>query len=442
MTHQVGLFLFKNDLRIDDNPALARAAAEVGQLICLYCLEAKKPPSGLLAPSDLSVHRENFLHQSLTDLDCSLKSLGQRLVVSTESALDIIPQLIIQHNIVQVYCSENVGDYENQLWQCLNKRYPLIGFQRIASHTLFDQSELPFMLAELPDSFSKFRKVIEPLKIKPPLAQITGLPPSPVSPTAWLWDSDRSAHHHLFEGGEQQGLAHLERYFEAEHASTYKDTRNGLDGLDYSTKFSPWLANGCLSVRRVVRRLRDYECKMGANDSTYWIYVELLWREYYQFYAHRYGKRLFGFSGIKSRNPTTSFYPERFQKWCQGNTPYPIVNACMKQLNSSGYMSNRGRQLVASCFVHELGLDWRHGAAYMEQQLIDYDIASNWGNWQYLAGVGADPRHHRRFDLTKQTQIYDPDRIFIKHWGGDMHDPVLDSVDAADWPVFKPQEAR
>ena len=153
MTHQVGLFLFKNDLRIDDNPALARAAAEVGQLICLYCLEAKKPPSGLLAPSDLSVHRENFLHQSLTDLDCSLKSLGQRLVVSTESALDIIPQLIIQHNIVQVYCSENVGDYENQLWQCLNKRYPLIGFQRIASHTLFDQSELPFVLAELPDSF-------------------------------------------------------------------------------------------------------------------------------------------------------------------------------------------------------------------------------------------------------------------------------------------------
>jgi len=442
MTHQVGLFLFKNDLRIDDNPALARAAAEVGQLICLYCLEAKKPPSGLLAPSDLSVHRENFLHQSLTDLDCSLKSLGQRLVVSTESALDIIPQLIIQHNIVQVYCSENVGDYENQLWQCLNKRYPLIGFQRIASHTLFDQSELPFVLAELPDSFYKFRKVIEPLKIKPPLAQITGLPPSPVSPAAWQWDSDRSAHHQLFEGGEQQGLAHLERYFEAELASTYKDTRNGLDGMDYSTKFSPWLANGCLSARRVVRRLRDYEGKMGANDSTYWIYVELLWREYYQLYAHRYGKRLFGFSGIKSRNPTTSFYPERFQKWCQGNTPYPIVNACMKQLNSSGYMSNRGRQLVASCFVHELGLDWRHGAAYMERQLIDYDIASNWGNWQYLAGVGADPRHHRRFDLTKQTQIYDPDRIFIKHWGGDTHDPVLDSVDAADWPVFKPQEAR
>ena len=112
----------------------------------------------------------------------------------------------------------------------------------------------------------------------------------------------------------------------------------------------------------------------------------------------------------------------------------------MKQLNSTGYMSNRGRQLVASCFVHELSLDWRYGAAFMEQQLIDYDIASNWGNWQYLAGVGADPRGHRRFDLAKQTKIYDPKQEFIKRWGGDLHDNGLDSVDAADWPVSDTQQ--
>ena len=220
-------------------------------------------------------------------------------------------------------------------------------------------------------------------------------------------------------------------------ASSYKDTRNGLDGMDYSTKFSPWLANGSLSVRQLVHSLRNYERSVGANDSTYWIYFELLWREYYQFYAHRHGKRLFDLSGIKTSKPATSFYPERFQKWCHGNTPYPIVNACMKQLNSSGYMSNRGRQLVASCFVHELGLNWRYGAAYMEQQLIDHDVASNWGNWQYLAGVGADPRGHRRFDLIKQGQIYDPKGSFIKHWGGDQYDAALDSVDAADWPISR-----
>ncbi|WP_459782420.1 FAD-binding domain-containing protein, partial [Photobacterium sp. R1] len=106
----------------------------------------------------------------------------------------------------------------------------------------------------------------------------------------------------------------------------------------------------------------------------------------------------------------------RFQQWCNGKTGYPIVDACMRQLNQTGYMSNRGRQLVASCFVHELALDWRYGAAYFEQQLIDYDVASNWGNWQYLAGVGADPRGWRYFDLEKQTKMYDPDGDFIHRW--------------------------
>ena len=88
----------------------------------------------------------------------------------------------------------------------------------------------------------------------------------------------------------------------------------------------------------------------------------------------------------------------------------------MKQLNHTGYMSNRGRQIVASCFIHELGLDWRYGATYFEQQLIDYDVASNWGNWQYLAGVGADPRGCRQFNLKKQTQQHDPKGEFMDKW--------------------------
>jgi deoxyribodipyrimidine photo-lyase len=185
----------------------------------------------------------------------------------------------------------------------------------------------------------------------------------------------------------------------------------------------------------VIARLKLYERDVEQNESTYWIYFELLWREYFQWYAHRHKDRLFDFSGISLVKPQTSFYAERYQKWCHGNTPYPIVNALMKQLNSTGYMSNRGRQLIASCFVHELSLDWRYGAAYLEQHLIDYDEASNWGNWQYLAGVGADPKGHRKFDLLKQTEIYDSDGEFVKRWAGNQADSELDSVDATDWPV-------
>jgi deoxyribodipyrimidine photo-lyase len=265
---------------------------------------------------------------------------------------------------------------------------------------------------------------------------VTHLPPAFIAPIQWhsrfynstVTESD-------FVGGEAEGNLHVEGYFNSQHPSTYKQTRNGLDGMDYSTKFSPWLSLGCISVRRIVQRLKQYESEIIANDSTYWIYFELLWREYFQWYGEQYGEKMTAFSGIKDHAPITSFYPERFQKWCQGTTPYPIVNACMKQLKATGYMSNRGRQLVASCFVHELSLDWRYGAAYMEQQLIDFDLGSNWGNWQYLAGVGADPRGHRQFDLEKQTHIYDPKQQFIHRWQGQCDNLPLDSIDPSDWPI-------
>ena len=121
-------------------------------------------------------------------------------------------------------------------------------------------------------------------------------------------------------------------------------------------------------------------------------------------------------------------------------TAFPLVNACMRQLNQTGFMSNRGRQIVASCLVNELQLDWRYGAAYFETQLVDYDVSSNWGNWQYLAGVGADPRGLRRFDINKQTEMYDPELHFIKKWCGEEYTRisdanVIDSVDMVDWPT-------
>lgn len=98
-------------------------------------------------------------------------------------------------------------------------------------------------------------------------------------------------------------------------------------------------------------------------------------------------------------------------------------------------MSNRGRQIVASCLVNELGIDWRYGAAYFQEMLIDYDTASNWGNWQYIAGVGVDPRGGRHFDIAKQTRIFDPDNAFINKWQGQYEQAALDSIDAADWPI-------
>lgn len=247
-----------------------------------------------------------------------------------------------------------------------------------------------------------------------------------------------------FFGGESSARDHLKRYFSDERAHQYKHVRNALGGWENSTKFSPWLANGCLSARQVIDALHKFEQKSERSDSSYWIFFELLWREYFFWYAFYHQQALFRFSGIHRRRPLTSFYPERFRSWADGSTPYPLVNACMKQLNQTGYMSNRGRQLVASCLVNEMKLDWRYGAAYFEAQLIDYDVATNWGNWQYLAGVGADPRSTdqggRHFDLKKQQQRFDPKGVFVREWLGkgasiEHSDSAIDHIDATGWPI-------
>ncbi len=445
---KVGIFWFNHDLRMDDNAALLRAASEVDQLICLYCVDTSSAGPGWQQPVRLSSRRREFLLESLQDLEAQLSQYGQKLVVRLQSPLEAIAQLITVHNVSHLYSSHHVGSYENRIWNTLRKRYAMLEFTQSHTHTLFNPSQLPFTIEQLPGSFSKFRRLVEKMdldsSISAPCDAPAKLPPPAlVVDMAWqpLWQQhfpsqvDSHIPPALFKGGASAAEKHLKGYFAKDLASSYKLTRNGLDGMDYSTKFSPWLANGALSPRRIVQQLQEYEARAGANDSTYWIFFELLWREYFQWYGHKHQQQLYAFSGIGNSAPTTSFYPERFKKWCVGNTPYAIINACMKQLNVTGYLSNRGRQLVASCFVHELGLDWRHGAAYMEQQLVDFDVASNWGNWQYLAGVGADPRGHRRFDLQKQAQIYDPNNQFVQRWAGDQTLQPLDSVDAADWPI-------
>lgn len=444
MKYRTGLIYLQDDLRLDDNPLIHKAATECEQLLFVYCVNPKWFQSNRYGLITVGTHRWRFLLESLTDLRSQLQIRGQDLVLCVQSPLHALAELFSQYPIDVLYSSTHAGLYERTYQQLLQRRYPLIRHEQVTTQTLFSAQQLPFALQELPASFSKFRRQLEELDLRQaitaPLAAPQQLPPPPRFIKALL-DKQSTALPAIattskphFVGGEQAALQHLHNYFTSGAASSYKATRNALDDWSSSTKFSPWLANGSLSPRRIHQRLCSYEQEHGANEDTYWIFFELLWREYFHWYAHKHGRRLFNFTGIQAKRPQTSFYASRWQQWCSGTTAYPIVNACMNQLNATGYMSNRGRQLVASCFVHELQLDWRYGAAFFEQQLIDYDVASNWGNWQYLAGVGADPRGHRRFDLDKQTQQYDPTGAFIKRWHGDVA-AQPEWIDAADWPI-------
>ena len=221
-----------------------------------------------------------------------------------------------------------------------------------------------------------------------------------------------------WHGDEASALAHVKRYFSSNLPQRYKQTRNGLVGTDYSTKFSPWLAVGALSPRAIWEALEAHEAERGQNDGTYWIWFELLWRDHFRLMMRRFGRRLFLKYGLLDAppSPKADQKPAIFQMWTQGRTKEPFVDAGMRELAATGYLSNRMRQNVASYLIHELQGDWRAGAAWFEHSLIDYDVHSNQGNWAYIAGVGTDPRGGRAFNIQKQAQDYDRSGDYRKLW--------------------------
>ena len=186
-------------------------------------------------------------------------------------------------------------------------------------------------------------------------------------------------------------------------------------GTDYSSKLSPWLANGCISAKTIYWKVKEYEAEFGANESTYWLIFELVWRDYFKYISLKHGNSFFKIDGILQKKYAWKSNELQVQKWIDGRTEEPFVNANMIELKETGFMSNRGRQNVASFFAKELLLDWRIGAAYFESMLIDYDVHSNYGNWSYISGVGNDPRD-RKFNVKKQAKNYDPDNRYQDNW--------------------------
>ncbi|MDC0423432.1 DASH family cryptochrome, partial [Methylophilaceae bacterium] len=222
--------------------------------------------------------------------------------------------------------------------------------------------------------------------------------------------------HKDFMGGEKAGMSYLKKYFNSEKPSTYKKTRNELMGINFSTKMSPWLSNGFLSSRQIFNFLEDYENKKTKNESTYWIFFELMWRDYFRLIFKKFGNNIFHKQGLKFFKAKVEHSTNNFNLWMVGETKNKFINAGMVELKETGFLSNRMRQIVASYLVNELACDWRAGAAWFESQLIDYDVYSNQCNWAYIAGCGTDPRGGRHFNIDKQREAYDPQSKYLKFW--------------------------
>jgi len=384
----------------------------------------------------LGPQRDRFLRESVQDLRENLQARGQDLMVLEGSPELVLPELVARFSITELSTSFTPGYYEQRAIEYLQSKLT-IPVEVHRGNSLFDRDGLPFDLGAIPGVFSPFRRKVEKLAVRTPSAAPDRLPPPPAGQYDAIPTSVATPNPALpLPGGRSAGLRRLRQFItDEESIITYKETRNCLDGLDGSSTFSPWLANGNLSVREVAHAIFQFERNRVSNDSTYWLFFELLWREFFYWRAVRDDRALFKAGGVAGKLRNCTFDPRSFARWCAGDTNHALVNALMRQLVTTGWMSNRGRQIAASALIHEHGIDWRFGAAFFEKHLIDYDVGSNYGNWQYIAGVGCDPRGGRHFNLEKQTAQYDPDGLFTAKWDGDRPAQPTYVTDAADWPI-------
>lgn len=413
----VAIYFFRNDLRLRDNPAFILACKKADSLLPIYIHEEKLEKETQWGFSRVGQHRKAFLQESLEDLRVQLRQLGSDLFELAGDPKEIFTSLCIDFDVSQIYCEQIEAPEEMKQIRTLES----LGLKVICSwqSSMLDLDSLPFQLQQMPDVFTQFRQQVERQKLRftNPAEVPTEIPPLPVGVEAISKASHLETQFDKkpFLGGESRALLHIKQYFDRRLPDTYKQTRNQLIGMDYSSKFSPWLALGCCSARSIAKKLIEYELEYGANDGTYWLWFELLWRDYFRFLHFKYGNKLYRSQGLGTE-PKNLFSAAKFKQWATGNTGELLIDAGMRELQKTGYLSNRMRQIVASYWIYSMQGDWQAGAAWFELQLVDYDVYSNQGNWLYIAGKGTDPRGGRPMNLVKQTQDHDPDELYQKIW--------------------------
>lgn len=425
--HKTALIWFTNNLRTIDNVLLANACKEYTNVIAVYFFDPNHYKKDVFGFTKTGKYRAQFLIETVNNLKDSLEKLNISLLTFLDHPENLISGIVSEYSIDVLFLQKEFTSEETTCIQKTKAQLPKeISVLEEYDQFLYHPDDIPFTPVEIPVTFTSFRKKIEkygtikqrfyPTKKDESnlILNKTEIPTLNKLNLTAVSNSNNSAF--PFSGGENNALERLEYYFfETKKIAVYKQTRNGLIGTDYSSKFSPWLANGSISAKMIYWELKKYEKEVENNQSTYWMYFELLWRDYFKYIAIKHGKHLFKRNGILKKEYSWNKNNSVIQHWINGNTKEPFVNANMIELKETGWMSNRGRQNVASYFAKELQQDWRIGAAYFESMLLDYDPHSNYGNWQYIAGVGNDPRN-RKFNIQLQAQRYDKNHTFRRLW--------------------------
>jgi len=417
------IYWFRKNLRLYDNPSLAEAIKNYDEIIFIYIKNESFFNPLKHDENKIGEFRKKFLDESVINLETNLKKINIRLYIFDGDLVEIFTEINMNFKSNIVFATKEVGWYEESEEKTLNEN----GFdlRLYEDQNLFELEKLPYDIEELPLIFTHFRKKVEK---NVTIRNIEKYEIPSYSTKEFSFKklvnvehpktklSNKSAY--PFIGGEDDGIKRLNSYlWETNNIENYKETRNGLVGTEYSSKFSAYLSLGCISPVQVYQEVKKYEKEVKKNSSTYWIIFELLWREFFRYVYLKAENKIFLKNGINGNIFSKNFNNniDAFTAWKNGETGQDFIDANMIELKKTGFMSNRGRQNVASYLINDLDINWVWGASYFEKHLIDYDVTSNWCNWMYMAGVGNNTRNWV-FNPERQSDMYDKDGLFRSNW--------------------------
>ena len=406
---EISIFWFRRDLRLEDNTGLSEALQSGYQVIPIFIFDADI----LDQLEDKNDRRVDYIHQALEKINAELKESGSRLQTYYGKPLDIFKKIITEYKIKSVYC---------------NRDYEPAAIKR-------DTEVKEFLQAENIHFFDYKDQVIFE---KNEVTKDNNEPYTVYTPYSRKWKNNFNAeqisvaavkNENFYQSVFKNILSLKEIGFEKTDLQfkvptlepviiDHYDKNRDFPSLDATTHLGIALRFGTISIRTCV--------KFALKHNETWL-NELIWREFFMqilFHFPKVVKKCFKekYEHIPWRNNE-----EEFEKWCNGTTGYPIVDAGMRQLNQTGQMHNRVRMIVASFLTKHLLIDWRWGEAYFAKKLLDYDLSANNGNWQWAAGCGCDAApYFRVFNPDEQTKKFDKDLKYIKKWNPECEKSIFE----------------
>ncbi len=417
MNKRIHIFWFRRDLRLFDNHGFLKALQNDELVLPIFIFDKE-----ILDKLPKNDARVSFIHETLTSMNETLKLKNKGISIYYGQPLSIFTELKNNFEIASIYTNHDYEPYarerDEQVRDFCNQNS--IEFKTFKDQVFFEKNDIvkadgnPYLVYT--PYKNKWKETFHKTDLNSYESET--LLDNCVNDFSFNWVR-------LEDMGFEESLIKVLPYKATpDLIEGYEDTRN-FPAIDYGTsKLGPHLRFGTVSVRQMIQKA------IAQKNEIFW--SELIWREFFMQILWHYPHTLTNafkpkYDAIQWRNNK-----EEFERWKQGKTGYPLVDAGMRELNTTGYMHNRVRMLVGSFLCKHLLIDWRWGEAYFAEKLLDYDMSANIGNWQWVAGTGVDAApYFRIFNPTTQIQKFDKQHLYIKKWVKDLEEltyptPMID----------------